>query len=259
MVWDTLHIPYPWHPLTLTLTTPDPREERGQACVDCILACPSSGLILLYWNTQYWPGLRPACRDWGTTVTTTSISPSVSRITARTSQFRLTMSDWLSLLILVLCQAGGRGGSQTAEPSPQFDSHLPAKLTVQQGDTAYLPCRIFSAQNMWVNSWVVSSPVSSLQHCRTAVCYHYKVIQCSERIRSWENCILSFISANFAATKRFLFKIKIDTETTTRWCRCDLILDYFCLILNQSMYPSQLTEISAIILGNKYFVGQASK
>ena len=177
----------------------------GQACVHCILACPSSGLILLYWNTQYWPGLRPACRDWGTTVTTTSISPSVSRITARTSQFRLTMSDWLGLLILVLCQAGGRGGSQTAEQSHQF------------------------------------------------------VIQCSERIRSWENCILSFITANFAATKRFLFKIKIDTETTTRWCRCDLILDYFCLILNQSMYPSQLTEISAIILGNKYFVGQASK
>merc|ERR1711953_370099 len=63
------------------------------------------------------------------------------------------MSDWLGLLVLVLCQAGGRGGSQTAEPSPQFDSHLPAKLTVQQGDTAYLPCRIFSAQNMSV-SWI---------------------------------------------------------------------------------------------------------
>ena len=35
------------------------------------------------------------------------------------------------------------GGDQ-----PRFDEHLPANITVQQGDTAYLHCRIFGAQNM---------------------------------------------------------------------------------------------------------------
>ena len=60
--------------------------------------------------------------------------------------------DWWWLTVLVVSQAGGRGqgGSQPAtdQLSPQFDSILPEKLTVQQGDTAYLPCRIFNAQNM---------------------------------------------------------------------------------------------------------------
>ena len=59
--------------------------------------------------------------------------------------------DWWWLTVLVVSQAGGQqGGSQpaTEQLSPQFDSHLPGKLTVQQGDTAYLPCRIFNAQNM---------------------------------------------------------------------------------------------------------------
>ena len=35
------------------------------------------------------------------------------------------------------------GGDQ-----PRFDEHLPANITVQQGDTAYLHCRIFGAENM---------------------------------------------------------------------------------------------------------------
>ena len=35
------------------------------------------------------------------------------------------------------------GGDQ-----PRFDQHLPANITVQQGDTAYLHCRIFGAENM---------------------------------------------------------------------------------------------------------------
>ena len=47
----------------------------------------------------------------------------------------------VSLLVCILCQA-----SSTTQP--EFDSHLPSSLTVQQGDTAYLPCRIFSADNM---------------------------------------------------------------------------------------------------------------
>ena len=31
---------------------------------------------------------------------------------------------------------------------PVFDEHLPSNVTVQQGDTAYLHCRIFNAENM---------------------------------------------------------------------------------------------------------------
>ena len=31
---------------------------------------------------------------------------------------------------------------------PRFDEHLPSNITVQQGDTAYLHCRIFGAENM---------------------------------------------------------------------------------------------------------------
>ena len=33
---------------------------------------------------------------------------------------------------------------------PVFDDHLPSNVTVQQGDTAYLHCRIFNAENMYV-------------------------------------------------------------------------------------------------------------
>ena len=36
-----------------------------------------------------------------------------------------------------------KGGDQ-----PRFDEHLPSNVTVQQGDTAYLHCRIFGAENM---------------------------------------------------------------------------------------------------------------
>ena len=30
---------------------------------------------------------------------------------------------------------------------PRFDQHLPNNVTVQQGDTAYIHCRIFNAEN----------------------------------------------------------------------------------------------------------------
>jgi len=39
---------------------------------------------------------------------------------------------------------------------PVFDDHLPSNITVQQGDTAYLHCRIFNAENMSV-SWIRGS------------------------------------------------------------------------------------------------------
>ena len=62
------------------------------------------------------------------------------------------MSDKLGLLVLMVCQAGHQGGGQVGtrpgDLLPRFDSHLPATMTVQQGDTAYLPCRIFNAHNM---------------------------------------------------------------------------------------------------------------
>jgi len=39
------------------------------------------------------------------------------------------------------------------DDKPKFDEHLPKNLTVQQGDTAYLGCRIFDVGNQSV-SWV---------------------------------------------------------------------------------------------------------
>ena len=50
--------------------------------------------------------------------------------------------SWLDVLVVLVVV-----GSVTS-PAPVFDSHLPATLTVQQGDTAYLHCRIFNAENM---------------------------------------------------------------------------------------------------------------
>ena len=37
---------------------------------------------------------------------------------------------------------------ETRGHQPGFDEHLPSNVTVQQGDTAYLHCRIFNAENM---------------------------------------------------------------------------------------------------------------
>ena len=51
-----------------------------------------------------------------------------------------------SLLLLLMCEA--RHSINTQRDRPQFDPHLPSSVTVQQGDTAYLPCRIFNADNM---------------------------------------------------------------------------------------------------------------
>ena len=33
------------------------------------------------------------------------------------------------------------------DEKPKFDDHVPSNLTVQQGDTAYLGCRIFNVGN----------------------------------------------------------------------------------------------------------------
>ena len=62
------------------------------------------------------------------------------------------MCPTLSLVTLVLLvteldcvshTAREKGGNQS-----RFDEHLPSNVTVQQGDTAYLHCRIFGAENM---------------------------------------------------------------------------------------------------------------
>ena len=59
----------------------------------------------------------------------------------------------LLLLLLWVLQPAPAPGSPVLgdELRPHFDSHLPSQQTVQQGDTAYLHCRIFTAQNMSVS------------------------------------------------------------------------------------------------------------
>jgi len=73
----------------------------------------------------------------------------------------LLVATFLSLLTLLEGRRGSRGLSTTNNSrrhsskgsSPEFDSYVPANLTVQQGDTAYLSCRIFNIGNRSV-SWV---------------------------------------------------------------------------------------------------------
>ena len=59
-----------------------------------------------------------------------------------------TLVTMVTLVLLVteldcVSHTAREGGDQ-----PRFDEHLPANITVQQGDTAYLHCRIFGAENM---------------------------------------------------------------------------------------------------------------
>lgn len=76
--------------------------------------------------------------------------------------FGLLVASFLSLLTLLEGRRGSRALTTTNNnrrhagskgSSPEFDSHVPANLTVQQGDTAYLSCRIFNIGNRSV-SWV---------------------------------------------------------------------------------------------------------
>ena len=62
------------------------------------------------------------------------------------------MQDKVSLLLVFLTLNFELDfvNPQRYEPKevPVFDEHLPSVSTVQQGDTAYLNCRIFHAENM---------------------------------------------------------------------------------------------------------------
>lgn len=62
------------------------------------------------------------------------------------------MQDKVSLLLVFLTLNFEMDfvNPQRYEPKevPVFDEHLPSVSTVQQGDTAYLNCRIFNAENM---------------------------------------------------------------------------------------------------------------
>merc|ERR1712012_1465971 len=70
------------------------------------------------------------------------------------------MQDKVSLLLVFLTLNFEMDfvNPQRYEPKevPVFDEHLPSVSTVQQGDTAYLNCRIFNAENMSV-SWIRGS------------------------------------------------------------------------------------------------------
>ena len=68
-------------------------------------------------------------------------------MTMRSPEAMVTLTMVLMLLVTELdCVSHTLrevGGDQ-----PRFDEHLPDNITVQQGDTAYLHCRIFGAENM---------------------------------------------------------------------------------------------------------------
>ena len=53
----------------------------------------------------------------------------------------------LSLLTLLQSDVVHNQKLQTKD-RPKFDENLPRNITVQQGDTAYLHCKIFNAENM---------------------------------------------------------------------------------------------------------------
>ena len=59
----------------------------------------------------------------------------------------VTMMVLLMLLVTEL-DCVSRSAREAGEDQPRFDEHLPFNVTVQQGDTAYLHCRIFGAENM---------------------------------------------------------------------------------------------------------------
>ena len=58
------------------------------------------------------------------------------------------MCPTLTLVTLVLVVTELDCVREAGGDQPRFDEHLPANITVQQGDTAYLHCRIFGAENM---------------------------------------------------------------------------------------------------------------
>ena len=67
-------------------------------------------------------------------------------------QGNMTMLWLVALCVLVLgvteLDCASHHARETRGDQPGFDEHLPSNVTVQQGDTAYLHCRIFNAENM---------------------------------------------------------------------------------------------------------------
>ena len=68
------------------------------------------------------------------------------------SHTRLSPGWLVALCVLVLdvteLDCVSHHARETRGDQPGFDEHLPSNVTVQQGDTAYLHCRIFNAENM---------------------------------------------------------------------------------------------------------------
>ena len=68
------------------------------------------------------------------------------------SHTRLSPGWLVALCVLVLgvteLDCVSQHARETRGDQPGFDEHLPSNVTVQQGDTAYLHCRIFNAENM---------------------------------------------------------------------------------------------------------------
>ena len=63
----------------------------------------------------------------------------------------MARTAWASLLLAWLLHSQPLGSGyrvfSEGEP-PEFDLHLPSSISVQEGGTAYLHCRIFHADNM---------------------------------------------------------------------------------------------------------------
>ena len=68
-------------------------------------------------------------------------------MTMRSKEALMTLTMVLVLLVTEL-DCVSHTLREAGRDQPRFDAHLPANITVQQGDTAYLHCRIFGAENM---------------------------------------------------------------------------------------------------------------
>jgi len=67
---------------------------------------------------------------------------------------RLPVAHWILLLTLIEGSKSSLGNQNKVNSAqPSFDESVPTNLTVQQGSTAYLGCRIFNVENKSV-SWI---------------------------------------------------------------------------------------------------------
>ena len=60
----------------------------------------------------------------------------------------MSPTTWVMLILSLQTDLVHNQRHDRMNKTPEFDDHLPSNITVQQGDTAYLHCKIFNAENM---------------------------------------------------------------------------------------------------------------